>query len=66
MYEYFKWQTGVGVKGLDIAHEKIWILPRKGNLKREAESLSKASQYYAIRINSIKAKIDKRNIQYKL
>ena len=42
-----------------FAHEKTWTWLRKGNLKRETESLIIAAQNNAIRTNYIKAKIDK-------
>ena len=42
-----------------ISHEKTWIWLRKGNLKRETESLLIAAQDNAIRTNQIKARIDK-------
>ena len=38
-----------------ISHQKTWTLIRKGNLKREPESLLIAAQDNAIRINHIKA-----------
>ena len=43
----------------NISHKKTWTWLRKGNLKRETESLLKAAQNNAIRINHIKARIDK-------
>ena len=43
----------------NISHQKTWTWQRKGNLKRETESLLIAAQNNAIRINHIKAKIDK-------
>ena len=43
----------------DISHEKTWTRLRKGNLKRETESLLIAAQNNAIRTNHIKARIDK-------
>ena len=43
----------------DISHEKTWIWLRKGNFKRETESLLIAEQNNSIRNNHIKAKIDK-------
>ena len=42
-----------------ISHVKTWIWLRKGNLKRETESLLIAEQNNAIRTNYVKAKIDK-------
>ena len=36
----------------EISHEKIWIWLRKGNLKRETESLLTAAQNNAIRTMS--------------
>ena len=43
----------------NISHQKTWTWLRKGNLKREAESLLIAAQDHAIRPNHIKARIDK-------
>ena len=43
----------------NISHQKIWTWLRKGNLKREMESLLIAAQDNAIRTNHIKARIDK-------
>ena len=42
-----------------ISHEKTWTWLRKGNLKRETESLLIVAQENAIRTNYIKARIDK-------
>ena len=42
-----------------IYYEKTWIWLRKGNLKRETESLLIAAQDNTIRTNHIKARIDK-------
>ena len=42
-----------------ISHEKTWTWLRKGNLKRETESLLIAAQDNTIRTNHIKARIDK-------
>ena len=42
-----------------ISHQKTWTSLRKGNLKRETESLQITVQDNAIRTNHIKAKIDK-------
>ena len=44
---------------LDISHEKTWTWLRKGNLKRETESLRVAAKNNAIRTNHIKARIDR-------
>ena len=41
-----------------ISHQKTWTWLRKGNLKRETESLLTAAQDNAIRTNPIKARID--------
>ena len=41
----------------NISYDKTW--PRKGNFKRETESLLMAAQNSAIRTNHIKARIDK-------
>ena len=43
----------------DISHDKTWTWLRKGNFKRETESLLIAAQNNAIRTNHIKARIDK-------
>ena len=43
----------------NISHDKTWTWLRKGNLKRETESLLMATQNSAIRTNHIKARIDK-------
>ena len=43
----------------NISHDKIWTQLRKGNFKRETESLLMAVQDSAIRTNHIKARIDK-------
>ena len=43
----------------NISHQKTWTWLRKGNLKRETESLLIATQDNAIRTNHIKARIDK-------
>ena len=43
----------------DISHEKTWTWLRKGNFKRESESLLIAAQNNAIRTHQIKARIDK-------
>ena len=43
----------------NIPHNKTWIWLRKGNFKRETESLLVAAQNNAIRTDHIKAKIDK-------
>ena len=43
----------------DKPHEKTWIWLKKGNLKRETESLLTATQNKAITTNSVKARIDK-------
>ena len=42
-----------------ISHDKTWTWLRKGNLKRETESLLIAAQDNAIKTNHIKARIDK-------
>ena len=44
---------------INISQEKTWTGLRKGNLKREAESLLIAAQHKALRTNHIKARIDK-------
>ena len=43
----------------EVAGEEKWQWLRDGSIKRETESLSMATQEQAIRINAIKAKIDK-------
>ena len=43
----------------NISHDKTWTWLRKGNFKRETESLLMAAQNSAIRTNPIKARIDK-------
>ena len=43
----------------NISHDKTWTWLRKGNFKRERESLLIAAQDNAVRTNHIKAKIDK-------
>ena len=43
----------------NISHQKTWTWLRKGNLKRETESLLIATQDNAIRTNHIKARIYK-------
>ena len=43
----------------NISHKKTWTRLRKGNFKRETESLLIAAQNNAIRTNQIKARIDK-------
>ena len=53
MFGRFKWLTS------NISHEKTWMQLRKGNLKREIESLLIAAQNNAIRTNHIKTRIDK-------
>ena len=42
-----------------ISHRKTWTWLRKGNLKRETESLLIAAQNDAVKTNHIKARIDK-------
>ena len=43
----------------NISHDKTWKWLRKGNFKREIESLLMAAQNSAIRTNHIKVRIDK-------
>ena len=43
----------------NISHEKTWIWLRKGNFKRETESLLRVAQENAVRTHHIKARIDK-------
>ena len=44
---------------INISHQKTWTWLRKGNLKRETESLRIAAQDNAIRTNHIESRIDK-------
>ena len=44
---------------INISNDKTWTWLRKGNFKRETESLLIAAQNNAIRTNQIKARIDK-------
>ena len=44
---------------INISHDKTWTWLRKGNFKRETESLLIAAQNNAVRTNNIKATIDK-------
>ena len=46
-------------KQVKILHKKTWTRLRKGNLKRETESLLIAAQNNTIRTNYVKARIDK-------
>ena len=43
----------------NISHEKTWTWLRKGNFKKETESLLIAAQNNVIRTNHIKVRIDK-------
>ena len=43
----------------NISHQKTWTWLKKGNLKRETESLLIAAQDNDIRTNYVKARIDK-------
>ena len=43
----------------NITHDKTWTWLRKGNFKRETESLLIAAQDNAMRMNHIKVRIDK-------
>ena len=43
----------------NISHQKTWTWLRKGNLKRETESLLIAAQDNVLRTNHIKARLDK-------
>ena len=51
LYRYFKQQTN------DMEFKKTWTWLKKGNLKREIESLLIATQNNAIRTNYVKTKI---------
>ena len=42
-----------------ISHDKTWTWLRKGNFKKETESLLSAAQNNAVRTNHIKARIYK-------
>ena len=44
---------------INISHEKTWTWQRKGDFKRETESLLIAAQNNVVRTNHIKARIDK-------
>ena len=44
---------------INISHEKTWTWLRKGNFKRETESLLIAAQNNAIKTSHMKARIDK-------
>ena len=44
---------------INISHDKTWTWLRKGNFKRETQSLLMATQNSTIRTNHIKARIDK-------
>ena len=43
----------------NISYDKTWTWLRKGNFKRETESLQRAAQDNAIRTNHIKGRIHK-------
>ena len=45
----------------EISPKKTWTCLRKGNLKRETESLPIAAPNNAIMTNYVKGRIDKRN-----
>ena len=52
--------TGISKRLINtMSHEKTWTWLRKGNFKRETESLLMAAQTSAVRTNHIKARIDK-------
>ena len=53
LYEHFKRLIN------NVSHDKTWTWLRKGNFKREAESLLMAVQNSTIRTNHIKVRIDK-------
>ena len=48
-----------------ISHKKIWTWLRRGNFKRETESLLIVAQNNAIRTNYVKMKIDKMQLNCK-
>ena len=52
LHGYFKREIG------EISNEKTWSWLRKGNIKREIESLLTAAQNNPLRTNYIKDKID--------
>ena len=62
LYGRFKWLIS------NISHEKTWTWLRKGNFKKETESLLIAAQNNTIRTSHIKARIDKtqQNIKFRL
>ena len=62
IYGRFKWPIS------KISHLKMWMRLRKGNLKRETESLLIVARNNAIWINHIKVRIDKtqQNIKCRL
>ena len=43
----------------NVSHDKTWTWLRKGNFKRETESLLMTAQNSAMKTNHIKASIDK-------
>ena len=52
LYGYFKRQKE------EIAHEMTWVWPRRGNHKKETESLLIAEENTEMRTNCVKGKID--------
>ena len=56
---YWRTDSWIIIIKKNIAHDQTWTWLRKGNLKRETESLLMAAQNSAIRTNHIKARIDK-------
>ena len=55
-----KYKRKYKMKDIYISHDKTWTWLRKGNFKRETESLLMAAQNSAIRTNHIKARVDKK------
>ena len=53
LYGHFKWLIN------NISHQKTWTWLRKGNFKRETESIQIAAQNNPIRTNHMKVRIDK-------
>ena len=58
-HELYSGASPISVVEHCVSHQKTWTWLRKGNLKREMESLLIAAQDNAIRTNHIKVRIDK-------
>ena len=54
LYGQYLWQTK------EVRSDQCWAWFQNGDLKRETESLKVAAQNQSIRVNLVKAKIDKR------